>query len=145
MVDSSEEGNQSVFTVIDLHTRKLTSADQVEMLGLAREKVRAAVNPLRRLIKSVLEAEFGVKNPLQTFPLLLSQIRAGETGREYSRPHVDFYSYQETLIHFTAVLYLHSPALSGGKTTVGGLKRYFDKVAVRHSVNQGAEIDFVMS
>ena len=123
--------------MIDLHTSKLTSDDQVEMLRLDREKVRAAVRPLRRLIKSLMEAEFEVKDPVPTFPLLLSQIRAGETGRDYSRPHVDFYSYQETLIHFTAVLYLHSPALAGGKTTstVGGLKRYFDKVAVSQSVN----------
>ena len=101
--------------MIDLHTSKLTSDDQVEMLRLDREKVRAAVRPLRRLIKSLMEAEFDVKDPVPTFPLLLSQIRAGETPRDYSEPHVDFYSYQETLIHFTAVLYLHSPALTGGK------------------------------
>ena len=118
MLDSSEEGNQSVFTVIDLHTSKLTSDRQVEMLSLDREKVRAAVKPLRRLIKSLLEAELDVKDPVETFPLLLSQIRAGETGRDYSRPHVDLYSYQETLIHFTSVLYLPSPALAGGKTTI---------------------------
>ena len=109
-----------MFTGHDLHTSKLTTDTQVEILTLDRAKVRSAVAPLRELVRSVIETEFEVKNPLPTFPLFLSQIRAGQTGRDYSRAHVDFYSYQDTLIHFTAVLYLHSPALKGGKPITFG-------------------------
>ena len=87
-------------------------------MTLDREKARSAVRPLRTLVRSLIEMEFGVENPVPTFPLVLSQIRAGQTGRDYSKPHVDLYSYQDTLIHFTAVLYLNSPALKGGKTRI---------------------------
>ena len=103
--------------MIDLHSYKVTTDTQVEILTLDREKVRSAVKPLRALVRSLIETEFEVKNPVPTFPLVLSQIRAGQTERDYSRPHVDFYSYQDTLIHFTAVLYLDSSALTGGKKT----------------------------
>ena len=90
----------------------------MEIFKLDREEIKSAVGPLRMLVKSLIEAEFGVKDPMATLPLVLSQIRPGETERDYRRPHVDFYSYQETLIHFTAVLYLNSPGLTGGKTSI---------------------------
>ena len=115
LADSSWLGNQSVFTGLDFHSSKLTTDHKVEIFRLDREKVRSAVGALRTLVKSLIEAEFGVKDPMATFPLVLSQIRPGETERDYRRAHVDFYSYQETLIHFTAVLYLNSPGLTGGK------------------------------
>ena len=104
----------------------------MEVFTLDREKARTDLKPLRMLVRSLIETEFEVKEPRLTSPLVLSQIRPGQTGRNYSRPHVDLYSYQETLIHFTAVLYLHSTQLTGGNTHIrlGPSQTYSDKVRV---------------
>ena len=51
-----------------------------------------------------------------TFPLVVSMIRPGDTPVNYTSRHVDFYSYEDTLPHMTAVLYLTKGA--GGDLVV---------------------------
>ena len=113
MVDIKSTG-KSVFTSLDLHTNKLVTDEEVKIINV-REEMKAALRPLRKLVKARIEEEFGVENILPTSPLLISLIRVGLGVHDYTRPHVDMDSYEETLIHFTSILYLNNQSLRGGE------------------------------
>ena len=113
MVDIKSTG-KSVFTSLDLHTNKLVTDEEVKIINV-REEMKAALRPLRKLVKARIEEEFGVENILPTSPLLISLIRVGRGVHDYTRPHVDMDSYEETLIHFTSILYLNNQSLRGGE------------------------------
>ena len=113
MVDIKSTG-KSVFTSLDLHTNTLVTDEEVKIINV-REEMKAALRPLRKLVKARIEEEFGVENILPTSPLLISLIRVGLGVHDYSRPHVDMDSYEETLIHFTSILYLNNQSLRGGE------------------------------
>ena len=116
MPEIETQEKMSVFTSLDLHTNKLLTDQDLRIIMLDRGKVQTAVKPLRKLINSIIEAEFGVKNIVPTFPLVLSSIREGRSVHDYTRAHVDLESYEETLIHFTSILYLRSQSLQGGES-----------------------------
>lgn len=113
MVDIKSTG-KSVFTSLDLHTNTLVTDEEVKIINV-REEMKAALRPLRKLVKARIEEEFGVENILPTSPLLISLIRVGLGVHDYTRPHVDMDSYEETLIHFTSILYLNNQSLRGGE------------------------------
>ena len=115
MADITAKNNHSVFTATDLHSNKQVTDDDVKMVSLDREEIKAAVQPLRKLVKSMIEREWGVEGVLPTFPVLLSVIREGRTDRDYTAHHDDLESYMDTLIHFTSILYLNTQSLQGGQ------------------------------
>ena len=115
MPDIQTYDQTSVFTCLDLHSNKLLTDQDIRIVNLDRDKIRAGLRPLRKLIKSRIEAEFGVRSIVPTFPLVVSSIREGRSVHDYSKPHVDLESYQDTLIHFTSILYLNSQSLEGGE------------------------------
>ena len=74
---------------------------------------RATVREVAGSVLQMVESKSNVTGLLTTFPTVLSVIRPGTTPVPYTESHVDLYSYKETALHFTSVLYLQGADIGG--------------------------------
>ena len=65
------------------------------------------------MILQMIQSKSNVTNLLTTFPTVLSVIRPGITPVPYTESHVDLYSYKDTALHFTSILYLQGADAGG--------------------------------
>ncbi|XP_023332367.1 2-oxoglutarate and iron-dependent oxygenase domain-containing protein 3 [Eurytemora carolleeae] len=98
--------------------------DIVVFLGVRKktdlEELRVQLNIVRNLLQDKVHETFGVNHVYPTQPLGLTLITGEVSSIEYWRPHVDILTYEDTLIHYSAVLYLSS---SGQDFTGGSFNR----------------------
>ena len=64
-------------------------------------------------IRLAIEAKSNVTGLATTFPAVLSVIRPGATPVPYTETHCDFYSYEDSALHFTSILYLRGAEQGG--------------------------------
>ena len=121
---------------------------------VAREKLvegRAIVREIGDGVLQMIESKSNVTGLFTTFPTVLSVIRPGKTAVPYTESHVDLYSYKDTALHFTSILYLLGADTGGElnmergekerevKTTQGTLITFTSGEENRHRVAEVIE------
>jgi hypothetical protein len=116
----------AVFWALDLASGGLVSDGTTSRLEPARmEEVRRLAAQLAGMVGRGLERRYNVTGLLLTAPTVLSVIQPGHTPVPYTETHVDMYSYLDTALHLTAVLYLGPGPVVGGELLLeraGGLE-----------------------
>ena len=74
---------------------------------------RAIVREVAGSVLQIVETKSNVTGLLTTFPTVLSVIRPGRTPVPYTESHVDLYSYKDSALHFTSILYLQGADVGG--------------------------------
>ena len=74
---------------------------------------RSIVREVGESILQMIESKSNVTGLLTSFPTVLSVIRPGATSVPYTESHVDLYSYEDSALHFTSILYLQGADIGG--------------------------------
>ena len=108
------QGGHPVFCSLDLAS-SLKVADG-KVTKVAEEQLvegRSIVREVAESILQMVEAKSNVTGLMTTFPTVVSVIRPGTTPVPYTESHVDLYSYKDSALHFTSILYLQGADIGG--------------------------------
>ena len=103
-----------MFCSLDLASSQRVSDDVVSKLyGDGLLEAKDIVREVAEDIRLAIEAKSNVTGLATTFPAVLSVIRPGATPVPYTETHCDFYSYKDSALHFTSILYLQEAEQGG--------------------------------